>query len=153
MVTTSRCSVISLTVFVLGTLTSTPDWSTGAVSMKITSSTRTTSTSGVMLMSASADCVRPLLAVKATDGLLNCGSQRRRRGGGDVLEGVQNFAGEVVHVRAEFADSRSELIVGDDGRDSDGDSGGCGDEGLGDAGSDGAQRCGARGGQAGESVG
>src|SRR5580704_16085339 len=62
---TSRSSVISLTVRVLGTLTSIPDCSTGAVTMKIISSTRTTSTSGVTLMSEIEDCVRPLEAVKA----------------------------------------------------------------------------------------
>ena len=51
MLTTSRSSVISFTVRVLGTLTSMPDCSTGAVTMKMISSTRTTSTSGVMLIS------------------------------------------------------------------------------------------------------
>ncbi len=66
MVTTSRCSVISLTVRVLGTATSIPDCSTGAVIMKMTSSTSTTSTSGVMLISASEVRVWPLLLVKAT---------------------------------------------------------------------------------------
>ena len=40
-----------------GTATSMPDCRTGAVSMKMTSSTSTTSTSGVMLISASADLV------------------------------------------------------------------------------------------------
>ena len=55
MVTTIRCSVICLTVRVLGTLTSIPDCKTGSVIIKITSSTSTTSTSGVMLISASED--------------------------------------------------------------------------------------------------
>ena len=54
MVSTMRCSVISRTVLVFGTLTWMPDCSTGAVSMKMTSSTSTTSTSGVILISASA---------------------------------------------------------------------------------------------------
>ena len=60
MVMTSRSSVISFTVRVLGTLTSMPDCRTGAVTMKMISSTSTTSTSGVILMSASEVCVRPL---------------------------------------------------------------------------------------------
>ena len=51
---------------VLGTLTSIPDCSTGSVIMKITSSTSTTSTSGVMLISASEVRVCPLLVVNAT---------------------------------------------------------------------------------------
>src|SRR5215469_452026 len=51
MVTTRRTSVISLTVCVLGTSTSIPDWRIGAVIMKMISSTRTTSMNGTMLMS------------------------------------------------------------------------------------------------------
>ena len=51
MLITRRSSVISFTDRVLGTLTSMPDCSTGAVTMKMISSTSTTSTSGVMLMS------------------------------------------------------------------------------------------------------
>src|SRR5664280_631980 len=66
MVSTTRCSVISRTVRVLGTATSIPDCSTGAVIMKMTRSTSTTSTSGVMLISASELRVWPLLLVKAT---------------------------------------------------------------------------------------
>src|SRR5215472_14507359 len=51
MVTTRRTSVISLTVCVLGTSTSMPDWRIGAVIMKMMRSTRTTSMNGTMLMS------------------------------------------------------------------------------------------------------
>src|SRR5213592_2086447 len=47
---TRRSSVISFTVRVLGTATSIPDCRTGAVTMKMMSKTRTTSTSGVILM-------------------------------------------------------------------------------------------------------
>ena len=46
MLITRRSSVISFTVRVLGTLTSMPDCSTGAVTMKMISRTNTTSTSG-----------------------------------------------------------------------------------------------------------
>src|ERR1035438_4841951 len=66
MVTTSRCSVISFTDRVLGRATSIPDCKTGAVIKKIISSTSTTSTSGVMLISASEVRVWPLLFEKAT---------------------------------------------------------------------------------------
>ena len=59
MVMTRRSSVISFTVLVCGTSTSIPDCSTGAVTMKMMSSTSTTSTSGVTLMSASELWVRP----------------------------------------------------------------------------------------------
>src|ERR1700722_20722384 len=66
MVSTSRCSVISFTALVIGTATSIPDCNTGAVIIKITSSTSTTSTRGVMLISASDDRVAPELEVNAT---------------------------------------------------------------------------------------
>src|SRR5580704_14818729 len=68
-VTTIRCSVICFTVRVFGTFTSIPDCSTGSVIMKITSSTSTTSTSGVILISASDDLVCPVLVENATFGL------------------------------------------------------------------------------------
>src|SRR5271169_3999927 len=57
MVTTSRCSVISLTVWVLGTSTSMPDCRMGAVIMKMMRRTRTTSMNGTMLMSERELCV------------------------------------------------------------------------------------------------
>ncbi len=61
-----RCSVICFTVRVLGTFTSIPDCSTGSVIIKITNSTSTTSTSGVMLISASDVRVCPFIVVNAT---------------------------------------------------------------------------------------
>src|SRR5271163_77044 len=116
MVTTRRCSVISRTVLVLGTATSMPDCRTGAEIMKMTSSTSTTSTSGVMLMSARAVWVCPLLVVNATCFPLSAaGSDRLLRADVDVFHAVEQLAGEVVHARAEFAQPRRELVVGDDG--------------------------------------
>src|SRR5258707_9638410 len=56
-VTTRRSWLISLTVRVLGTSTSMPDWRMGAVIMKMMSKTRTTSTKGTMLISESEVCV------------------------------------------------------------------------------------------------
>src|SRR5579883_724692 len=117
MVSTVRCSVISLTVFVLGTATSMPDCSTGAVSMKITSSTSTTSTSGVILISAREVCVCPLLLVKATCGLpFQWIFVFRDR---EFFHAVQQLAGEIIHARAELAAPRRELVVGNDSRNCD----------------------------------
>src|SRR6202021_254075 len=110
MVRTRRCCVISLTLRVFGTETSMPDCRTGAVTMKMIRSTSTTSTSGVMLISASEVRVWPLLAVKATRGL----PLHRFLFGGDLFQAVQQFAREVVHARPELAQRRGELIVGDD---------------------------------------
>src|SRR3954449_12909237 len=146
MVMTSCCSVASRTVRVLGTATSMPDCSTGAVSMKMTSSTSTTSTSGVMLMSASADLVRPLESVNATAGLLHSFALTRAlplqrvllRAKRDLFHAVQQFAGEVVHARAELADAGRELVVGNHRRDGHDQAGGGGDQRFRDAGRDGA---------------
>src|ERR1700744_2943273 len=157
---TSCCSVASRTVRVLGTATSMPDCSTGAVSMKMTRSTSTTSTSGVMLMSASADLVRPSALVNATAGLLHCFALTRAlplqrillRPQGDLFHAVQQLTGKVVHARAKFADARGELVVGDDRRDGDDQSRSGGNEGLGDTGCDGAQCRGTRGAQTMESI-
>src|SRR5271168_101247 len=138
MVSTCRCWVISFTLRVLGTETSMPDCSTGAVTMKMTSKTRTTSTSGVMLISASEVRVWPELAVKATCGLplhlILIGVQT------DFFEAVEQLAGEVVHAGSEFAQRGRELVVGDDCWNGDDQAGCRGDEGLGDAGGHSTER-------------
>src|SRR3984885_15960632 len=101
MVRTRRCCVISFTLRVFGTETSMPDCSTGAVTMKMISNTRTTSTSGVILISASEVRVWPELAVKATCGLplhwvwLSLQAY--------FFQAVEQFAREVVHARAKLA--------------------------------------------------
>src|SRR5580698_11302854 len=124
MLITSRSSVISLTVRVCGTLTSIPDCSTGAVTMKMISSTRTTSTSGVMLISASEVRVCPVLAVKATRGLplhrflFRC----------DFFQAIEQFAGEVVHARAKLTQGSGELVVCNDGGNGDQQAGSGGDQ-------------------------
>src|ERR1035438_3854046 len=119
-VSTRRCSVISLTVRVLGTETSMPDCRTGALIMKMMSSTRTTSTSGVTLISASEDWVRPLLLVKATvhlPGWFGAGSARGlSRPHGNLFQRVQQFAAKVVGSGGKDPDARGELVVGDEGR-------------------------------------
>src|ERR1035437_2246397 len=116
MVTTSRCSVTSRTVRVLGTATSIPDCSTGAVIMKITSRTSTTSTSGVMLISASEVRVWPLLLVKATvhlPGRFGSGGIRRPRRAAhrNFFQRVHQFAAKVISCRCKGPDARCELVV------------------------------------------
>src|SRR5580698_6814196 len=134
-VSTIRCWVISFTLRVFGTETSMPDCSTGAVTMKMISRTRTTSTSGVMLISASEVLVWPVLAVKATRGL----PLHRFLFGADLFQAVEQLAGEVVHAGAELAQRCGELVVGDDGRDSDQQTSGGGDQGFGNSRRDCAQ--------------
>ena len=58
---------------------------------------------------------------------------------GGVLDGVEQFAAEVVHACGELAEPGGELVVADDGGDGDDEAGGGGDEGFGDAGGDGAE--------------
>src|SRR5215472_17256619 len=153
MVTTRRCSVISRTVRVLGTATSMPDCSTGAVIIKITRRTSTTSTSGVMLMSASDVWVRPLLLVKATFYLVWQISPRQitalefagghlaalgrsslsrrwrggRRAGLNLFERIQQLPAEIVDGRCEDFDARRELVISRHGGHGDEQAGGSGD--------------------------
>src|SRR5580658_10212231 len=141
MVSTCRCWVISFTLRVFGTETSMPDCSTGAVTMKIISSTRTTSTSGVILISASEVRVWPELAVKAT-----CGLPLHRVLFGlraDFFQAVEQFAREVVHARSKLAQRSGELVVGDHRRNRHQQAGGGGDQSLGNS-----RRYGAQGGRA-----
>src|ERR1700677_209855 len=131
MVNTIRCWVISFTLRVFGTETSMPDCSTGAVTMKMISSTRTTSTSGVILISASEVLVWPELAVKATRGLPLHRVWLGLRG--DFFQAVEQFGGEIVHARGKLAQRSGELVVGDHGRNRDHQAGGGGDQGLGNS--------------------
>src|ERR1035438_4829674 len=111
------CSVTSGPVGVLGTATSIPDCSTGAVIMKITSSTSTTSTSGVTLISASEVRVWPLLLVKAMFRLASCFRARGDRPlrqaypHRNLFQRIQQLAGKVVYRRGKSLDARRELVV------------------------------------------
>src|ERR1700722_18258543 len=129
MVSTRRCCVISFTLRVFGTETSMPDCSTGAVTMKMISNTRTTSTSGVMLIAASEVRVWAVLAVKATRGL----PLHRLLFWADFFQAVQQLAGEVVHAGAKLTQRCSELVVGNHGRDGDQQTSGGGDQGFGNS--------------------
>src|ERR1035437_1843719 len=136
MVSTTRCSVISLTVRVFGTATSMPDCNTGAVIMKITSSTSTTSTIGVMLISSSEVSVLPLLLVKATFNLARYFAPTFRHhstrwsNGAHFFQRIEQLAAEVVDGRGEDADTRGELVVGHHGRNRHKQAGGGGDQRL-----------------------
>src|SRR5579875_2714708 len=125
-----------------------PDWSTGAVSMKITSSTSTTSTRGVMLISASAVWVWPPLLVKATGRLhgVLIGLQRR------FFHAVEQLAAEVVHAGGEVAAAGGELVVGDHGGNGDDQAGRGGDQRFRHARSHRTERRGSLHGQAVEGV-
>src|SRR5271165_4656588 len=152
MVSTRRCSVISFTVRVFGTETSMPDCNTGAVIMKMTSRTSTTSTSGVMLISASELRVWPVLLVKATFCLsvnLRFGFPRRSgRPDRNLLERIQQFPAKVIDGRRKYPYACSELVVCHHSRHCYKKPGGGGNQRLGDARRDGPQRCRARSAQA-----
>src|SRR5579864_7755458 len=102
MVTTTRDCGMSLTVCVCGRSTSMPDCRIGAVIMKMMSSTRTTSTSGTILIS---DSDVPVC--------LSCGIADFLRAHFFNLRG--NFHGEIIHARAQISDAADKIIVRDDG--------------------------------------
>src|SRR3972149_6655935 len=131
MVTTRRSSAMALTVLVLGSSTSIPDCSTGAVIMKIISSTSTTSTSGVMLMSWRELDVRVGrlgLSITGPPGL-----------GIKLLGASQELDGKVVHTGGKLTNLVEEVVIGDNGGDGGEEACRGGDEGFGDPGRDGAQ--------------
>ena len=166
-----RCSVISFTVRVFGTATSMPDCSTGAVIMKITSSTSTTSTSGVMLISAREDRVWP---ARCESHLFNpsachvlrrqrrrrcapavatckcraqprararCAALRRPARTGNLLERIQQLAAKIVCCRGKNPNPRRELVVGHHRRHSHKQACRRRDQRFGNARRHGAQRC------------
>src|SRR5258707_5135652 len=124
--------------------------------MKMRRSTRTTSTSGVMLISASAVWVCPFEEKAMARGPpSHLFRMLRRRGWGDhgcVFDGVEELAAEVVQAGCELAQTGGELVISDNRRDSDDEAGGGGDEGLRDAGGDGEEGCCAGGDEAVEGV-
>ena len=106
--------------------------------MKMMSSTRTTSTSGVMLMSASAVCVRPLAEVKAISA-----APRSRLRSLLALDQVEHLQGEVVVARGHFANGANDEVVSDHRRDRGSQAGGGGNQRFGNSRSDRAQSRGA----------
>src|SRR5271157_5680865 len=117
MVTTGSSCAVSFTACTLGTSTSMPNSITWAVSMKMMSSTSTTSTNGVTLISdrlAPPPRRRePYPPPPLTDKAMALLSQT-------ALGQVQEFQGKVVHARADLPDSVAENVVENSRRD-----GGC----------------------------
>src|SRR5579862_5602214 len=133
-ITGSSCT-FSFTGFTFGTSISRPNSITCAVSMKIMSSTRTTSTSGTILISANEVVLprkRPRLippefpSEKAM--LLHASFGK-----------VQELEHEVFHASAEFLDGVPKEIVENGGRNGSGQSHRGGDQGFGNSRSDCAQ--------------
>src|SRR5215470_12071346 len=101
---TSRCSVISLTVLVLGTSTSIPDCKIGAVIIKMISSTSTTSMNGTMLISDSDDCVFP-----ASCGISSTGER--------LFDLSSDLQRERIEALRQVTNVANEIVVENDGRD------------------------------------
>src|SRR6266852_1391639 len=92
-----------------GRFTSMPRYIIGAVSMKIRSRTSTTSTSGMMLISARVGPIRrpsPLSRLNAIFG------DARNLGGGASQE-VQQLQREALHLRGPVLDAVDEVVVAD----------------------------------------
>src|SRR5436309_11297588 len=115
MVRTRRSSTAVGLLAVLGRFTSMPRYIMGAVSMKMSKSTRTTSTSGMTLISARALRVRPAPSPPAS--VLIAILERLRRADQPALDQVRQLEREVVHLRGPVADLADEVVVADDGGD------------------------------------
>src|SRR5262245_34553728 len=111
-----------------GRFTSMPRYIIGAVSMKMRRSTRTTSTSGMMLISARDGAMRAPLPVSALNAIFRLA--RQLRGAAHHVEEVEH---ERVHFRRPVLHAVDEEVVGHDRRDGGAEAGRRRDEGLGDA--------------------
>src|SRR2546422_5238551 len=141
---------------VSGRLTSGPFRICGAITMKMISSTSTTSTSGVMLMAAcilagSASRIglpprrgRRQLDLRQLD-LRHLDSRR-------LEQAVHELGRSPIHLDLEILELACETVEGDDGRDRDEDAQASRDQGLGDAARDHSHTAGPRGRDAPESV-
>src|SRR6516162_1138298 len=132
MVSTSRSSIAVGLLAVFGRFTSMPRYIMGAVSMKISSSTKTTSTSGMTLISARALRVRPVPSPPAS--VLIAILERLRASHEPALSQVRQLEREVVHLRGPVADLADEVVVPDDRGNGREETGGGGHQGLRDAG-------------------
>src|SRR5262245_13356863 len=141
---------------VFGTLTSGPFRICGAITMKMISSTSTTSTSGVMLMAA---CIlagsprrisRPSLfdPWRLDVSQFNVKNLELRY----FEQAVHELGRSPIHLDMESLNLAREVVEGDDGRNCDEDTQGCRDQGLGDTARNDRHPAGSRGGDASESV-
>src|SRR5215831_5714337 len=130
-VMTSRCSSsAALAAPTFGRLTSIPRYIIGAVSMKMRSSTSTTSTSGMMLISASVPRTRPVASAPAS--ALIAILERLRRPHQPALDQVRHLEPEVLHLGGPVPDLADEVVVADDGGNRGDQAEEGGDQGLGD---------------------
>src|SRR5712692_9091900 len=106
-----------------------PRYIIGAVSMKISSSTSTTSTNGMILISASEPPIRR--PSPPPESRLNAiFASVLQHGARDQVEEIHR---EPLHLRGPVLHSVDEVVVGDDGGDGGGEAEGGGDEGFRDA--------------------
>src|SRR5512147_2843331 len=110
-----------------GRLTSIPRDIIGAVSMKMSSRTSTTSTSGTMLISASEV---PTRSDPPDDSVLNAIFRRPRELRQRAGEQVQEIEGEPLHLGGPVLHAIQEEVVADDGGDGGAEAGGGRDKGL-----------------------
>src|SRR4029453_7451698 len=96
----------------LGRFTSMPRYIIGAVSMKISSRTSTTSTSGMMLISARLVPMRRA----SDDSVLNAIFRRASRLGNRPAQDVQEIHREALHLDGPMLHAVDEVVVADDRR-------------------------------------
>src|SRR5438094_359037 len=97
-----------------GRFTSIPRYIIGAVSMKISRRTRTTSTSGMMLIAAR---LVPMRRVPPGGPTLNAIFRGPRELGRGAAQDVEHVEREPLHLRRPVLDAIDEVVVADDGRD------------------------------------
>src|SRR5437899_3323771 len=114
----------------LGRLTSIPRYIMGAVSMKISSRTSTTSTSGMMLISAR---FVPIRRAPCGSSNLNAIFGDASHLGGGAAQEVEEVHREAFHLDGPVLHAVDEVVVSDDGRDRGAEPSGRRDQRLGDA--------------------
>src|SRR5262245_49805209 len=120
---------------VFGRLTSGPLRISGAITMKMISSTSTTSTSGVMLMAACLLAGSPSrIGMSSLDRHLHfvLDLDVQHLGFGYLEQAVHELGRSPVHLDVECLDLAGEVVEGDDGRDSDENTQGRRNKGFGD---------------------
>src|ERR1041384_4341644 len=118
-----------------GRFTSMPRYIIGAVSMKISSSTRTTSTSGMMLISASAEPPCRLLAESSLNAIADCHAVDRPSSDRTAQQ-IEKIEREAIHFDEPVAYAGDEIVIANDGWDRRRETGGGGDQGFGNTGCD-----------------
>src|SRR5262245_57970159 len=120
-----------------GRLTSIPRYIIGAVSMKISSRTSTTSTSGTILISARLVPTRRA----SDDSVLNAIFRRASRLGNGPAQDVQEIHREALHLDGPVLHAVDEVVVADDRRNGGAETRGGRDQRLGDSRRDDGEAC------------